>query len=362
MVTNREKRKRILELREEINQLYASFRSDWHRGFEAVLRIDTYAYGDRVKISTEVELGADTPRADYLMLVDDAGIQMKKEIFRIFRRFNIIEYKNPNDSLNSRVIRKIRGYANLFIGTAAHEGEIPEDQVTLSIFRYRKNKTLFRKMEKEGRLKNDPVPGIYHVSGMTDLPFQIVIMEELQGAQYAAYRSQTEGADKDDIIQVLLNYRQGGESTVREYYQILLDLVTEKNAKTLGELERGGDSMAGDVLMELLKDRIDEKVNKAVSEEKEETRKANEAAQAAKEAAKAANEAEQAAKEDAQAAREEAQKVEEEQLNGIRNVMQTLSYTVDKAMELLVIPMEKRSSLALKLQEMPPKETEYRTN
>ena len=54
-----------------------------------------------------------------------------------------------------RVLRKVCGYANLYIGVAEHEGERPEEQVTVSFFRAVKNPELFEEMEKEGTLVRD---------------------------------------------------------------------------------------------------------------------------------------------------------------------------------------------------------------
>ena len=92
------------------------------------------------------------------------------------------------------VVRKGCGYANLYIGTAEHEGDIPSGQVTLSIFRAAKPEKLFREMAEKGQLKADAAKGIYHVEGITDLPFQIVITGELEGPEYAAFRALTDHA------------------------------------------------------------------------------------------------------------------------------------------------------------------------
>lgn len=97
-----------------------------------------HPYGDKVTIETEKSLGEEPPRADYLVLVKDKDVSLEKEIFKIFRSVNIIEYKNPHDSLNLRVLHKICGYAHLLIGTAEHEEDISPDQVTVSIFRSKK--------------------------------------------------------------------------------------------------------------------------------------------------------------------------------------------------------------------------------
>ena len=204
-MTDQEKKQRIKELLAELKELRATPRSDWHAGFEALLRIETHRYGDLVRISTEEEIGEVPPRADFVILVEREKVDLEKEIFNIFRKINILEYKNPADSLNERVIRKICGYANLYIGTAEHEGNVPSNEVTISIFRAVKNPELFDKMEKNGNLEQDATSGIYHVKGYTDLPFQIIITSELEGEEYAAYRALTDKAEQADVESIVIN-------------------------------------------------------------------------------------------------------------------------------------------------------------
>ena len=170
-MTEDEKQKRIAELLAELKELQATPRSDWHACFEALLRIETHKYENKVHIRTEEEIGVVPPRMDFVVLVEDEQVEFEKEIFKIFRKVNILEYKNPHDSLNERVIRKVCGYANLYIGTAEHEGERPAGQMTVSIFRAVKNPELFREMEERGTLVQSDTPGIYYVRGITDLPF-----------------------------------------------------------------------------------------------------------------------------------------------------------------------------------------------
>ncbi len=66
----------------------------------------------------------------------------------------MLEYKNPRDSLNERVLRKICGYGNFFIGVAEHEGDVSADQVTLSIFRHKKNPDIFSRIRRVDTMKS----------------------------------------------------------------------------------------------------------------------------------------------------------------------------------------------------------------
>ncbi|MBQ8094061.1 MAG: hypothetical protein IJ242_10870 [Clostridia bacterium] len=302
-LTEQERKKQIEYHLAELKKLRATPRSDWHAGFEALLRIETHKYAGLVHINTEEEIGEVPPRTDFVILVEDEEVNWEKAVFRIFRKINILEYKNPHDALNMRVIRKVCGYANLYIGVAEHDGDRPEDQVTISIFRAVKNPDLFEEMEKKGRLVRDEVPGIYHVTGYTDLPFQIIITGELKGEEYAAYRALTDKADKADVGRIIKCIDQEKDEAVREHYGVLIRLVLEKNPEYIEMVKENGTME--DVLMEILKDRIDEKVNTAVNTEKQQTT-----------------------------------------VTHINDIMESFGVTIEKAMDTLKIPVSQRSIYA----------------
>lgn len=258
-LTERERKERIEYHLSELRRLRATPRSDWHAAFEALLRIEAHKHAGLVRISTEEEIGEVPPRTDFVILVEDGPVEWDKAIFGIFRGINILEYKNPHDALNKRVIRKACGYANLYIGMAEHEGDRPEDQVTVSIFRAVRNPGLFEEMERDGTLVRGDVPGIYRVRGYTDLPFQIVITGELEGEGYAAYRALTDRADAADVERVVKNAEEEVDEVVLDHYGVLLDLIVGKNPQFF-DLVKGEMAMK-DVLMEMVKDKVDEKVN-----------------------------------------------------------------------------------------------------
>lgn len=302
-MTEQKKKERIAELLKELRELQATPKSDWHAAFEALLRIETHKYENKVHIRTEEEIGVLPPRTDFVILVEEEKVEFDKEIFKQFRRINILEYKNPYDSLNERMLRKVCGYANLYIGVAEHEGDRPAEQVTISVFRAVKNPELFAKMEKDGTLVRDGVPGIYHVKGMTDLPFQIIITGELEGGEYAAYRALTDKAEKDDVEHVVKDAESEIDGVVLDYYGVLLNLIVEKNPQFF-ELVKG-EIIMKDVLMEMAKDRIDEKIQVVKQEATQETKATD-----------------------------------------ISNLMSNLKLTVEQAMDALSIPLNQRETYA----------------
>ena len=185
-----------------------------------------------------------------------------KAIFKIFRQHNIWEYKNPNDALNERTISKIIGYGNFYIGLGEHDGDRPRSEVTLSIFRASKNKELFEKMMAGGTLASTDTPGIYEVRKLTDLPFQIVIGDELEGDEYAAYRLLSDHANEKDveILAEQLKEVRNTDADAKENGQRLLEFVESKNPGITRKVLGGDEDMAS-ILMDVLKPEIDEKID-----------------------------------------------------------------------------------------------------
>ena len=184
-----------------------------------------------------------------MILVEDEKVEFEKAIFKIFRRINILEYKNPHDSLNERMLRKICGYANLYIAVAEHEGDRPADEVTLSIFRAAKPTELFERLERDGHLVRTDTPGIYHVKGFVDLPFQIIITSELDGGEYAAYRAISDKAKRADVERLIKAAKSESDDALMDHYGVLLDLVVKKNPQFF-ELVKGGFTMK-EMLLEM---------------------------------------------------------------------------------------------------------------
>jgi len=305
-MTEQEKKQRISELRAELKELQSVPKSDWHTAFEAFLKFKMHKYKG-ITIQTEVEIGTDAPRTDYLIITEEETQEFEESIFKIFRKINIIEYKNPHDTLNERVIYKIIGYADLLIGTAEHEDDVPPDDVTISIFRAAKNRELFNKLEKSGNLINTGTPGIYYVIGLTKLPFQIVITGELEGKENASARALTDNAKESDIENVISELQDEQDSGVREYYRMFLSMIAEKNPIVFEEIRRINSMNPGRMIV--FEDEMNKRLNEALLKKEKET-------------------------------------TLETTVDHLSDIMSKLKYSVGQAMDLLSIPQDQRETYA----------------
>ena len=247
------------------------------------------------------------------------------------------------------------------IWTAAHERGISRDQVTVTIFRAVKNARLFSSWEKAGRLVKTGIPGIYQVFGLFDLPFQIVITGELEGAEYAVCRVIAAKVSEADIQQVVNSSNRVADEGLKDYYRTILTLMAEKHYGLLSTVIRR-TSMSTDALLDILKDDIDRIVDERLEQERktaseqleQERRAASEQIEQLEKERKTANEQLEQERRAASEQLEQERKTASEQLEQerraaseqihdiIKNVMEAYHITAGEAMDVLKIPQPKR--------------------
>ena len=105
-MTEKEKKKRIKELRAELKELLSVPKSDWHEAFEAFLRLQTFKYKG-VTIQTEVEVGTEPPKTDYIILVQDGDVVLEES--------SEADVKQVIDSAASSNIDTTKGYYRIML-------------------------------------------------------------------------------------------------------------------------------------------------------------------------------------------------------------------------------------------------------
>lgn len=174
-------------------------RLDWHSGFEAGLHLVFRRYRGLISIEREHPLSEEPLRIDFLVVKKNKDVLIPNDIGRLFRMYNIIEYKNPNDELNIDVLWKTIGYACLYKSFGKTVNEIKAGDVTISIFRIKKPKKLFKELEKAGKQIRCIEPGVYEIIGLIEFPVSIIVMNELEDEELVALKIMKHKADEAEV-------------------------------------------------------------------------------------------------------------------------------------------------------------------
>ena len=86
----------------------------WHPAFYADLQIEFREEKEKLKFEREYLLSSKPMAIDVLIIKKKNAEPIHKNIGKIFRKYNIIEYKSPSDSLSVDDFYKVYGYTNFY--------------------------------------------------------------------------------------------------------------------------------------------------------------------------------------------------------------------------------------------------------
>ena len=256
----------ILKQQKQIDALTNPPQNDWHSWFYTLLNILLYKFRkDHVMVLPEVKLGAMPPIADFIVVKEDSIVDLGLEVFCFFRKYNIIEFKSPDDELSIFVLWKVVGYAGFFI----NRDRVPDKEITLTLVRSAKPVGLFKELTKQGAKIIDgatkgSAKGIYTIENWkVDFPIQIIVSTELEGEEYAFFRTISKKPADDDIKLIVKMADKEADPVARQFLKEYLDKLSDMNREIIENIKRR-DSTMRNAWMNIFEPEINERVNTAV--------------------------------------------------------------------------------------------------
>lgn len=231
---------------------------DWHSGFAGGLALSFRKYRDDIEIEREHPLSSEPLRIDFMVIKKDRDFVIDNSVGRTFRKYNIIEYKNPADALNIDVVWKCIGYAGIYKGYGKTINEIPDTELTISIFRNIKPVKLLDDMEREGHIVDNPASGIYQINGLSMLPLQIVIPTELEEEDFRALRIMMPNADTEAVRAFLKEANEYTEKADRQDADAVLNVSNQSNTALFKKMKE--DPAMYNSLHELMSEEFEEAI------------------------------------------------------------------------------------------------------
>ena len=232
--------KMVIDLQEQVDALTNPPPNDWHSWFYSLLMIELHGFPS-VKVEREVVLGAQPPRADFVIVKEEDIVDLGLGVFRDFRKRNILEFKSPDDELSESVLWKAAGYADLYISL----NDVPFEDITITLFRGAKPVALFKRLGS--CVEKTDIKGVYDVKNWKiSFPIRVVVTTELEGKEYAGFRAISKKPDISDIQQIIDEVRKEPDENVRKWYRDYLELFSRLDSETLEEAKRRDPDMARD--------------------------------------------------------------------------------------------------------------------
>jgi hypothetical protein len=238
-------------------------KKQWHPAFYGAAELEFRANKQDLEFQREYNLSKEPLRVDLLIIKKLKKVRLENEIGHIFRTYNIIEYKSPEDGLTIDDFGKVLGYVSLYKSLGKTVDQIPFDELTATMIRDTCPKELLTKLKEMGMHVEQQFPGIYYVTGPLLFPVQIVVGSQLSPEQHSTLRILSNNAKEADVAAFLTGTRQFKEPGDKNNADAVLQVSVAANHTLFDTIRR--ESAMCEALRELMKDEINQEVAAATA-------------------------------------------------------------------------------------------------
>lgn len=229
----------------------------WHPAFAAALRIELEDEADHLDIEEEHMLSKKPMQIDVLVVKKETNKPLKKNIGRIFRTYNIIEYKAPDDYVSINDFYKVLGYTFFYQSDTERVMEIDPDELTITFVCSHYPQNLIKHLQiKYGVGVEKQGDGIYYITN-NYFPIQIVIVKQLSKKEnYWLQSLRSDLEQGEEIRQLLRRYEEKKKSKL---HQAVMNLIVRANWEKMEE-----EKKVCEALMELFAEEFRESERKGL--------------------------------------------------------------------------------------------------
>ena len=225
----------------------------WHPAFYAGIQIEFEKEVDKLIFTNEYQLGTKPKEIDVLIIKKNPKEQIRKNIGRIFREHNLVEYKGPDDYLSIDDFYKVYAYACFYKSDTTRANSIQINDITITLACHKYPRKLIRHLTLVKKLVVTKYePGIYYIQGDT-LPMQLIITSQLPDETNLWLHNLTNNIKNTETAKKLVT--EYGKHQNENLYKSLMNIIVRANYEKFGT----EDKNMCEALMEIVADKIIEK-------------------------------------------------------------------------------------------------------
>ncbi len=153
--------------------------TQWHPAFCSAMKLELKDDAEHLEYQNEYNLNTKPLQIDLLIIKKLKSIELKNQIGKLFRTHNIVEYKSPDDSMNTNTFFKVLSYAYLYKTHEKHVNDIKLEDITLTMVRHSYPRDLLRWFRQNGYQVTETYPGIYYIVKEGCFPTQVIVSKKL---------------------------------------------------------------------------------------------------------------------------------------------------------------------------------------
>ena len=227
----------------------------WHPAFYAAVQVELEEEKELLTFTNEYQLGTKPREVDVLIIKKEADTPLHKNIGKIFRKYNLIEYKSPTDYLSMDDFYKGLAYVCLYKSDTGGANAIDIDEITLTFAVSRFPREVLKYLNRrEGHTVEKVENGIYYVRGSL-VPIQIIVLNQLPAGKNLWLRVLTNNLREKNVARRMLTEYETHRNNA--LYSSVLDVVVKANEKVFKQEDNN--------MCELLEQIINEKMEKKLA-------------------------------------------------------------------------------------------------
>lgn len=240
-------------------------RIEWYPGFQAGIELRLRAYKSKLSYRHEYPLTKKPIVVDTLIIEKEDSVAIADDVAALFLKYNIFEYKNPDDALSIDEYYDLIAYMARYKAGTGRTDAVRADQITGTLMRQKKPEEMFREILRLGGSIEARFPGVYYIRGLIHMPTQVIVQSELVGPENAVLRLLTRIASRDDVRAFVDESMKYTEQDDRDNADAVYQVSVSANRKLYEGLKRSDPEMCT-ALRELFKDELEAELKKATKE------------------------------------------------------------------------------------------------
>ena len=232
----------------------------WHPAFFANLKSLFSNEDTKVELESEHNISTKPLQIDVLIKKRTDEL-LQQNIGRLFKNYNIIEYKSPEDYLSIDDYYKVYGYACFYKSETRYENEISAKEITLTFVCRRYPRKLMQYLECEKHLGIEwQEDGIYYIFG-EEFSIQLIVTSQLSEKKNFWLKYLTN--DIKDMETAEKITKEYAKHQMDELYKSMMDVIVNANRELFKEVKQ---SMMCDALRDLFKEELEEGMAQATAQ------------------------------------------------------------------------------------------------
>ncbi len=218
------------------------------------MKLDLIENDNDLQYNKEYYLTGKHQRIDLLIIKNEHLATIRNPIGGNFSKYNICEYKSPDDSLTYGDFFKTLAYTGLYLDEREKHGTYKASDYTMTFVREPHPNKLFRRLTEDGIIITMTVPGIYSLENKLPFATQVIVTSEIPDSECPWLRCLTKRGTRQNLDNIITKTPaltkgfKGDADTV-------MDIFTSAN-KTLVKYEKEHDSNMCKAVNELFADEI----------------------------------------------------------------------------------------------------------